>query len=231
MDLKASINRFPDLIRAATGAFLAEGYRRTQMSDVARAMGVAKGTLYLYVESKEALFDAVLRLADAPTPIDPPPRFPVPTPAPGATLREVEKRVAEEASLPALTFALGRKQVVDVRVEAEKILRELHAVLERNRTAIHLLDRCALEYPDLASVWFRTGRQGVLGLLTAYLIDRTRRGVLRDAGDVAVTARVLLETLTFWAVHRHWDPSPQRVEEDVVSNTVVSFLLAAILED
>jgi AcrR family transcriptional regulator len=34
------------------------------MADVAEALGVAKGTLYLCVESKEALFDAVLRYAD-----------------------------------------------------------------------------------------------------------------------------------------------------------------------
>ena len=51
--------RFPDLIQAATRVFLAQGYRRTQMADVAAAMDAAKGTLYLYVESKEALFDAV----------------------------------------------------------------------------------------------------------------------------------------------------------------------------
>ena len=91
-------DRFPDLIQAATRVFLAQGYRRTQMADVAAAMDVAKGTLYLYVESKEALFGAVLRLADAPLPLAPPSPLPLKTPSPGETLREVEKRVSEEAS-------------------------------------------------------------------------------------------------------------------------------------
>lgn len=36
-----------NLIDAATGVFIAQGYRRTQMSDIAEAMGLAKGTVYL----------------------------------------------------------------------------------------------------------------------------------------------------------------------------------------
>lgn len=231
MSSRTPADRFPDLIRAATREFLQHGYRRTQMSDVAQALGVAKGTLYLYVESKEALFDAVLRLADSPLPLAPPSRLPLPTPAPGDTLRMVEKRVEEEASLPLLVAALGRKRVSDVRTEAEQILREFYAVLARHRTAIQLLDRSAVETPDLAAIWYRTGREGAQGLLAAYLVDRSRRGLLRVPGDVAVAARIVLETLTFWAVHRHWDPSPQRVEEALVADSVVSFLLAALLED
>jgi Bacterial regulatory proteins, tetR family len=62
-------HRFQDLLDAATRVFIAQGYRRTQVADVAEAMRVAKGTVYLYVESKEALFDAALRYADAPGPV------------------------------------------------------------------------------------------------------------------------------------------------------------------
>jgi len=219
--------RFSDLIQSATRVFLAQGYRRTQMADVAAAMGVAKGTLYLYVESKEALFDAVLRHADAPGPTAAPTNLPLPTPPPGETLREVEKRVSEETSLPALTAALGRKRPTNVGREFEAIVRELHGVLARHRTAIELLDRCAHDHPDLAAVWYRTGREGALRLLTAYLKDRARRGLLRIPGDVAVAARIVLETVTFWAVHRHWDPSPQIVDDEVAVTTVVRFLVTA----
>ena len=52
------------------------------MEDVANALGVAKGTLYLYVESKEALFDLVIRHADRP---GTEPDFPVKSPKPGDT--------------------------------------------------------------------------------------------------------------------------------------------------
>src|SRR4030095_9337900 len=112
MPRRAPDDRFDDLIQAATAVFIEQGYRRTQMADVAARLGVAKGTLYLYVESKEALFDAVLRHADADEAIPIPAHRPLPTPPPGATLALLEKRVAESAPLPVLNSALARRRVV-----------------------------------------------------------------------------------------------------------------------
>src|SRR5437868_2805572 len=39
------------------------GIGKTSMADVARAAGVARGTLYRYFESREVLFDALTRRA------------------------------------------------------------------------------------------------------------------------------------------------------------------------
>ena len=107
-------DRFHDLLEAATAVFLEQGYRRTQMADVAARMGVAKGTLYLYVESKDALFDAVLRHADSASPAELPSSLPVAAPPPDTTLEMVQKRVSESAVLPTLTAALERRRIVDV---------------------------------------------------------------------------------------------------------------------
>jgi AcrR family transcriptional regulator len=224
-------DRFQDLLEAATAVFLEQGYRRTQMADVAARMGVAKGTLYLYVESKDALFDAVLQHADATDPAALPETLPVPTPPPQQTLETVRKRVAREAALPELAKALGRRRAGDVRAELEGILRELYAVLARNRTGIELLDRCAPDYPELAAVWHGTGREGALELLARYLEDRIRRGRLRDVVDVRVAARIALETLTLWAVHRHWDPSPQEMDEATAEDSVIAFILNALTKE
>ena len=222
-------DRFHELIEAASAVFLEQGYRRTQMADVAARMGVAKGTVYLYVESKEALFDAVLRHADGAEPIALPAALPVPTPPPGATLQMVRKRVAGQAILPALAAALGRRRVGDVAAELEAIVRELYALLARHRSGIKLLDRCSLDHPELAAVWFGSGRAGALELLGRYLEDRIRRRRLRPVTDVAVTARIVLETVVFFAVHRHWDPFPQAVTEPLAEDAVVQFLVRALV--
>ena len=69
-------DKFQKVLDAAAAVFIEQGYRRTQMADVASAMGVAKGTLYLYVASKEALFDAALRYVDnEDAPSEPPSRL------------------------------------------------------------------------------------------------------------------------------------------------------------
>src|SRR5437870_5251155 len=99
--------RFQHLVDCATQVFIERGYAHTQMADVAEAMGVGKGTLYLYVASKEALFDLVVRSADAQHPLTTPSNLPIPTPRPGTTVQHVRKRVTREQPLPALLAALG----------------------------------------------------------------------------------------------------------------------------
>ena len=49
-----------ELLAAALELFIEKGFAATRLADVAARAGVAKGTLYLYFDSKEALFRAVV---------------------------------------------------------------------------------------------------------------------------------------------------------------------------
>src|SRR5262245_36576757 len=135
-------DRLARLIDCATEVFIALGYRRTQMADVAAALGVAKGTVYLYVESKAALFDLVLRHADAVHPPPPPARLPVPTPRPGSALALVRQRLGEAGATTHLAQALAGPPPADVAAELTSVIDELYAAMTAMRTAIKLLDRC-----------------------------------------------------------------------------------------
>src|SRR5258708_19980290 len=48
------------IIEGARRVFLAQGFDAASMGEIARAAGVSKGTLYVYFENKERLFDAVV---------------------------------------------------------------------------------------------------------------------------------------------------------------------------
>jgi AcrR family transcriptional regulator len=50
-----------EIVAAALEVFVEHGFAAAKLSDVARRAGVTKGTVYLYFESKEALFKAVVR--------------------------------------------------------------------------------------------------------------------------------------------------------------------------
>lgn len=228
MARKIPPDRLSHLIARATTVFIDQGYRRTQMEDVATALGIAKGTLYLYVESKEALFDLVLRSADADPLLPPLAPLPLPTPPPGSTLAYVRERLARNQTLPTLTAALARQRVKNARAELALILGELYDTLARNRHGIKLLDRSAQDLPELAALWFDTARGGLMTTLAHYLTTRMQRKLLRPSLDAAVTARLILEAVAFWAVHRHWDPRPQIVGETVARDTVIQFLLNAL---
>ena len=47
------------IMDGARAVFLAQGFDAASMGEIARAAGVSKGTLYVYFESKEELFEAI----------------------------------------------------------------------------------------------------------------------------------------------------------------------------
>ena len=50
-----------EILRAALQEFGVAGYERARLADIARRAGVSKATLYLYFDSKAALFRAMIR--------------------------------------------------------------------------------------------------------------------------------------------------------------------------
>jgi AcrR family transcriptional regulator len=222
-------HRLADLAAAAVRVFTEHGYRRTQMADVAAAMGIAKGTIYLYVESKAALFDFALRHADGPVPVLSDAALPIATPEPGELEQALRRGLVREAAPPPLLAALEHERADDVSRELEAIVRALFAISRRRRGMIRMIDRCAGDHPELSKVFYEGGRFAQLELLARYLRQRGESGQLRPVPVPEVAARFMIESVATWAVHIHWDPSPQPIDERVAEDTVVHFLLNALL--
>ena len=223
--------RFGKLIEAATKVFVERGYRQTQMSEVADALGLAKGTLYGYVESKESLFDAAVRFSDQVN-VTAPERLPLPTPPLASTANYIRDRLASEASELRLVAALAHPPAkADRAREFESIVRDLYRRMSRNRRAIKLVDRCAPEHPELAAVWFQQGRWAQVELLAEYVRRRSASGYLREVPSIPLAARMMLETITLWAVHMPWDPAPRAFGDHDVEDAVVDLVVHAYIKE
>src|SRR5262249_54306234 len=83
------------------------------------------------------------------------------------------------------------------------------------------------DQPALAALWFEGARGGLVGALSQYLRDAINRGEIAGSPDVAVAARLIVETIVYWAVHRKWDPRPQLVDDDSARETVIGLLINA----
>lgn len=223
--------RLRELVRCATAVFIEQGYAGAQMEDVAKAMGVAKGTLYVYVESKEALFDLVARCADREELFADVPRLPVTTPKRGTTVAYVRQRLAENQALPTLAAALTRTRGAAPRGEFQKIVCDLYDAVERNRYGLKLLDRTAKDQPELAALWFEGAGGGLLAALTEYHKREIRRGAVKEIPDVSVAARFIIETVVFWGVHRYWDAHPQVVDEVAARETAIRLIVNALIRE
>jgi len=53
--------RPPEILDAALAVFAQKGFAATRLDDIAAKAGITKGTIYLYFDSKQALFEALAR--------------------------------------------------------------------------------------------------------------------------------------------------------------------------
>ena len=222
MARKRPADRFERLVDTATRVFIESGgYARTQIDDVARALGVAKGTVYLYVESKEALFDLAVRHADGDVAVEEPGELPVKTPAPGATRELIAARIREQGRFTALGKALKIAAPADASAEARAVLAEIYDTLFAGRVRIKLIAAAARDVPELSDAWFVQGRRKLNRRLARWIDARVRGGYFAPQPDAHAAARMVSETLTWFAVHRHFEPAPEALDDRAARQTAL----------
>lgn len=186
--------RIDALIAAATELFIEVGYERTKIHRVADRARLSPGTVYLYAEDKEALFElAVLRSLESPLARDP--ALPYQKTDGNARKALLTDCLREIVHFPQLWVGAQRRAIGDSREEYYGILLEICRWVRRYRVAILLSDRNRLHWPVLAGefeqvVWVDLHRR-----LTGYIDLRIRSGRLLPAGDPAMVARFTLDAL------------------------------------
>lgn len=215
MPRTAPPNRLRELIAVAAASFVRHGVHHTQMDDIARDLGVSKGTVYRYVSSKESLLAAVLDYGDSPG------RLPVTGSLATSDLEDVSRRmrtglersVASLHLTHALTSLRSGVMLDSLSRELEQIALGLFETMASHRVQIMVMDRCASELPELARDWYGSGRYAIVDLVAEYLsLANHRPGV-----DQAVLARSIVELITIWAVKIPWDPAPRTYTTDLAN--------------
>lgn len=125
------------ILSAALSVFAQHGFAAARLDDVAARAGVAKGTLYLYFQSKEALFEALLAHTVAPV------------------IDQLEA-IAEDGKIPPLDavermFALFQSEILDTD----------------RRLVLRLLIAEGPRFPEIARFYHRTVLSRGLKLMRA----------------------------------------------------------------
>lgn len=147
-----------EIAAAAYSVFAEKGFAAARLDDIAAAAGVSKGALYLYFETKQDIFEAVVREALAPN-------------------LDVVEQLAEQHTGPfeelARTVFPGLAQVVT----ASPLGKVVKMVIGESGN-----------FPELARIWHDTLIARGLGLLTRLIEKAQARGEIRpgDARAYAV---------------------------------------------
>lgn len=216
--------RIKELIRCATEVFCTYGYKQTQMTDIAKAMGVATGTLYLYVESKEALFDFVVRYGIENNVEQVSTTFPVITPKAGSTITFLKKILSEQVQWPKLAEALTKTQVENPRQELVDVIQELYSLMLSKRWGLFLIARSSVDFPELSEVFINKLRKNLLKDLTKYIKSRVEAKQFFAVVNPNISAIFLSETIVWAVIHRMCDPEFRLLSEEQLNTTVVTAL-------
>jgi AcrR family transcriptional regulator len=203
------------------------GYQRTKTADVARAAGCSTGSLFTYVQTKEALFHLVFvhgfgLLGESM------PTLPIATPEPGATVALIEREL-RRFPVPRLRAATKTPHPDDVMDEVRGIIEERYDMLEHLWPMLAVIERCATEMPELEAFYFGRVRVGYHHRLARYLEARASTGELRPFTDAATTARLISESIAWFAWHRREGRDAGEYDDDTARRTVIEFVCASLV--
>lgn len=219
--------RLDDILESATRIFGEKGFRRTLITDVASDLGIAPGTIYTYVESKDALFHLVVERASGVNVV--PETLPVPTPAGGVSTKDTIQAFNRTARLTALSAALHHEKADDISEELTAIINEQYDLVDRSRRLINLIERSAQDLPGLHTGFYTKGRRPFLRKIENYLDARIAVGQLRDVPDTAATARFIVESIAWFANHRRGDQDTTNIDDESARQVCIDMLVHGLL--
>jgi AcrR family transcriptional regulator len=216
------------LAGAATRVFGRLGYKRTHVADVASEANISAGLVYSYVESKEALFHLVFAhgfdmLGEGL------PALPLSTPPFADTLAVIAAGLRNTGGTPLLRAALDVADPPDARAELAAIVEERYALNERLWPLLSVIERSAIDLPELEDFYFTRGRRAHLSQLARYVQRRADGGTFHPQADSAITARLVTEAIVWFAWHRREDRDASLYDDDVARRSVVTFVCDALV--
>lgn len=198
------------------------------MTDIGAELKLSHAMLYHYIDSKEALFELAMHYAMDPNSVSTL-KMPLPTPPSGHTLQLLKQWAKRNVTFPLLHAALAREDVDDAAAELLEIIDERYAFVERNRRLLALIERSALDLPELHALYYKNLRRTDIRQLAQYLELRIRAGRLREVSDVQVATRFIVETIAWFAWHRKADPDSAAIQDEQARQTVRELLVAAFV--
>ncbi len=141
-----------EIVAAALKEFAQRGFAATRLDDVASRAGVAKGTIYLYFDSKADLFKAVVRDTVVPQ------------------FEQVGHWVADFEGPTEDLLRLFLKRIAHEFVETD-----IHHI-------IRLIHAEGQQFPDLAEFYFKEVISRGMARMRQILARGVERGEFRDAG-------------------------------------------------
>lgn len=218
-----------EIAEACAQVFISKGFRAAGISDVAKALKLSHGAVYTYADSKQALlYLALLRVLDSAALESM--ELPVKAPSEAELLATVEGWTARQSGFDRLSKLLERRPGQgSAQEELGEIVEEIYDVIAENRVVLAVFEGCSEDLPALAQWYFVERRRGLFAALAEFLEARISAGLLRPVPDIPTAARFIVESIAWFALHRHGDADSAMLTDEDSRRTVCDLVPAAFL--
>ena len=190
--------RIESIVKVATSLFLRQGYSKTQISHIAKAVGVSVGTIYHDFIGKKEIMHYILKC----------------TIQPEFACKMLERPISDE------NFVGLEQEVVKVLEDSaerfekplvkglgeytfETLISDAFDLMSQYAVGCLFIEKNQYDFPFLAK-HYKAYRKRFLSTMTEYLKAFIERESIRKIDDVELTTILIVETLSWWAMDIHY---------------------------
>lgn len=186
--------RIKEIADAATRLFLQQGYAKTQISHIAKAVGVSVGTIYLDFTGKKEIMHFILKCTIDPTFLE----------------REFERPITDDlfVGLESEIISLFEKSENDFAAhlqngmadyDFETLISDAFDMLARYAAGCLFIEKNQFDFKNLAEPYL-VYRKQFLDTMARYIRAFIEQGTVRPLEHLALSTTLIVEILSWWAM-------------------------------
>jgi len=189
--------RIKSIRDAATILFLQEGYKKTQISHIAKAIGVSVGTIYHDFAGKREIMHFVLKCTITPEFIEQ--EFERPITDDLFTGLEDEIIATLEATWEELSANLSHIE----EYSFEALISDAYDLLSRYAVGCLFIEKNQSDVKRLTE-YYKSYRKRFFEIMIQYVNSFIEHGIIRPLEHVELSTSLMIEILTWWAMDRRY---------------------------
>lgn len=208
---------------AAVRLFLRQGYARTQISHIAQAAGVSVGSIYHEFTGKEAILHFILQCALDADFLE----RELPRPIGEELFPQLDNQLISALEQSADSFA-ANLEWAGWAYSFPALLSDTFDVFSRHAVGCLFIEKNPRERPALTA-YYQHYRKNFFAVMSAYLDAFQACGQLRPLKEPELTAVLMIEQLSWWAMDIRWtafetrELSPERAKAVCLDNLIAAY--------
>lgn len=192
------MTRINEIADAATYLFLRQGYSKTQISHIAKAVGVSVGTIYNDFVGKKEIMHYILKCT-----IDPEfHTYEIQTPISDDLFAGLENDIMLMFEKSACNFEMPLKNGMS-NYNFEMLISDSFDLLARYAVGCLFIEKNQYDFKFLAEQ-YKSYRSKFLSVMVEYMYDFIDKGIVRKLDNVELSTILIVEILTWWAMDRKY---------------------------